>query len=237
MLTWEQLKKAKLGEVFEIHDLNHCCRRIYGAIGWPGGRPGFAVVLAMNWGRDNATGSHEVCLLDEFESFSYHEIIRHCGMLNSRYEPDMWLGDTTNDSAEELMWEMRKRVDFHVSETDLIEMKPMYPYFLSKLKELRDEKHRRLFLHNDSKLLKYMGEIEQGQDANLELGDYPAIEVLGYAVIELLRVVESAGHIPSFVGEYDPRGWRPKTIADLAYVDAVDDLDPDDEDDDDWCQT
>jgi hypothetical protein len=229
MLTWEDIKKAELSEACEIHDLNRCCRAVCGGIGWPSSKkPGFAVVMAM--ARNEQTGEYEMCILHEFESSSYREIIRHCEGLHSKYEPNMWIADTTNDSAEEIKHKMREEVGFDLSETDLIEMNPLYPLLLDTLKELLNPEHRRLFLKN-SKLLKYLGDIEEGQDAKLELGEYPAIEALAFAVIELLRTVDSAGYIPSHTGDWEPVR-RAKTIEDLAFVNAIDDLDSDIEGDD-----
>jgi hypothetical protein len=197
MLTWDELKKAKLGHRFAVRELENSCRAIYGSVAWPGKKPGFAVVLAMSRSKENDSDSHEICLLDEYESSDMQKLIEQCGVLNRKYEPEMWVGDTTNDSAEEFMYEMRDDLDFYLSETDLTEMNPLYPYILGKLKELRNERHRRLFLQDDSKLLNYMGEIETGEIAELERGAFPAIEALGYAVIEMQRVVESVGHLPS----------------------------------------
>jgi hypothetical protein len=228
MLTWKDIKIAELGEAFEIHDLNRCCRAVYGGIGWPSSKkPGFAVVMAM--GYNEQTDEYEMCILNEFESSWYREIIKHCEALNSQYEPNMWVADTTNDSAEEIKYEVRDEVGFNLSETDLVEMNPLYPFLLDTLKELLNPEHRRLFLRDNGKLLKYMGDIEEGQDA--KLGEYPAIEALTFAVIEMLRLVDSAGYIPSHTGDWDPER-RTKTIEDLAYFNAVDDLDEDDEDDD-----
>jgi hypothetical protein len=229
MLTWEDIKKAELGAAFEIHGLNRCCRAVYGGIGWPSSKnPGFAVVMAM--ALNEQTAEYEICILDEFESSVYREIITHCEALDSKYEPNMWIADTTNDSAEEIKYEIRDEVGFYLSETDLVKMNPCYPFFLYVLKELLSPEHRRLFLKN-SKSLKYMADIEQGQDAKLQIGEYPAIEALAFAVIEMLRLVDSAGYIPSHTGDWDLER-RVKTIEDLAYFDAVDDLDSDDEDDD-----
>ena len=98
MLTCEELKEAELGREFDIRQLQVCCRAIYGGVAWPGKRPGFVVVLAM--ARDRQTGEWEIYILDEFESSSYREILRHCEALNSKYEPEMWVGDTTDDSAD-----------------------------------------------------------------------------------------------------------------------------------------
>ena len=41
MLEFEDLKEAKLGEDFAAHDLQRCCRAIYGGVAWPGKNPGW----------------------------------------------------------------------------------------------------------------------------------------------------------------------------------------------------
>ncbi len=231
-------ENAELGQLFDIQDLKKCCRLIYGGIAWPDKRPGFLVVLAAvpsykpeNW---------KIYLLYEFESNSYQEIIKQFGLMDSTYEPDRWHADMTNNSAEELMQDMRDSFNSYPSETDLIEMKPLYPYLLGRLKKLLNLEHRRLELKN-SKLLSYMGEIEQGEDAKLALGDYPAIESLAYAVIEMLRILEgqSADLMPMFTGDYDSIESRHgvKTLDDLAYINAIDDLDEDEDEDEGYWYT
>ncbi len=236
MLTWDELKKAKLGHRFAVHELESCCRAIYGSVAWPGKKPGFAVVLAMSRSKKNNSDSHEICLLDEYESSDMQKLIRQCGVLNRKYEPEMWVGDTTNDSAEEFMYEMRDDFDFYLSETDLSEMNPLYPYILGKLKALRDREHRRLFLQDDSKLLNYMGEIEPGEIDELERGDFPAIEALGYAVIEMQRVAEPAGLLPSHTGD-DPTYPDEGEFDHLLRPGATDPGGEYDEDEDEWYQT
>jgi hypothetical protein len=234
MLSWEELNKAKLGEIFATHDLDACCRTIYGAVGWPGKHPGFAVVLAVS--RKKYPESHHICLLDEYESSDTYELVRHCRRLNIKWEPELWFGDTENGSAEEFIHEMneddeRQGHRFDLSETIILtDMDPPhYPYMLGKLKELRDSKRRRLEL-KESRILSYMSMIESSEEAVLELGDFPALEALMYGVIELLRAVEgqSADSMPEFTGDFD----KPtRTLNDLAYIDAIDDFD-DDEDED-----
>ena len=93
MIDWNDVKKAELGEPFENIALKNCCKAIYGGVSWPGRRPGFAVVVAMS--RKKFPEGHHICLLDEYESFDMRELIRHCGMLDSKYEPYRWFGDTS----------------------------------------------------------------------------------------------------------------------------------------------
>ncbi len=186
MLTWEQLKKAKLGQSFELEDLKNCCMRTCGGIAFPNKRPGFVVVVGMRY--DNT-----LCLFDECESYDTREIVQQSGLLDSKYEPDIWVGDTENACAAEFINEMNKeegragrRFDLSGIDVSLRDMETLYPYILGKLKELRDPKCRRLEL-KDSNILSYMGSIEQSEVASLERGDYPALEVLIYAVFELLQ--------------------------------------------------
>jgi len=230
MLTLENIKNAKLGKEYAAHDLDRYCRAVYGGIGWPSSKkPGFVVVLAM--ARNEQTGKYEICILDEFESPSYRDIIRHCEVLNSKYEPNMWISDTTNDSAEEIMYTMRDEVSFHLSETDLVEKSPLYPVLLDPLKELLNLERRRLFLKN-SKLLNHLAEA----DACLGLGDVPSVEALAFAVIELLRLVESGGYIPSHTGDTSVRGDEGE-FDHLLRPGATDPGGEYDEDEDEWSHT
>ena len=231
------IETAPLGHEFTQAELKRKGRAICGGVAWPGKlRPGFVVVLAIVYSDERKLW--EIYLLEEYESFNTRELIRQCGLLHSKYEPYRWFGDTTNDSAEEFMFEMRDESGFSTSETDLTEMEPFYPYALGKLKELCDEEHRRLFLKN-SKVLNYMAEIEQGQVVELKRGDFPALEALIYAVVEGLRTAESlsAGPYPATTGDVESYGSPDR---DLGYSGAIDTWDPnaDDEfDEDSWSTT
>ena len=233
MVEWSDVKKTPLGQTFDTKALKECCKAVYGGVSWPGKRPGFVVVLAVV--HSDEPEGWEIHLLDEYESFDMQKLVRQCGLMHSKYEPHMWVGDTTNDSAEEFMYEMRDDSDFYLSETDLTEMEPFYPYVLGKLKELLNPEHRRLFLKN-SQLLNYMGEIEPGEVSGLERGDFPALEALIYAAVESLRMVEyeSTGPFPTHTGD-DP-------IPDEGEFDhllrsGAIDTDPYDDEEEDWYYT
>lgn len=234
------IEKTPLGHEFKPSELKQQCRAVYGGVAWPGKRPGFAVVLAIIYSQEK--DDWEIYLLDEFESFDMRELIQQCGVLHSKYEPRMWWGDTTNNSAEEFMYEMRDDSGFSLSETDLIEMEPFYPYVLGKLKELLNPEARRLFL-KESKVLNYMAEIEQGEVAELKRGDFPALEALIYAAVESLRMVEDQSiAIPTRTGESVPlhNKSRFQSDRDLARMGVIDRQGEDEEDDFDeeaWYKT
>jgi hypothetical protein len=230
------IKTAPLGRKFTPIELKNQCKAVYGAVAWPGKQPGFVVVLAIVYSQEQ--DNWQIYLLDEFESFDMQELIRQCVVLNSKYEPCMWVGDTTNDSAEEFMCEMT--LGFYLSETDLVEMEPFYPYVLGKLKEFLNREHRRLFL-KDSKVLNYMAEIERDEEAELKRGDFPALEAVIYATVESLRMVDSQSiAIPTRTGESVPahNKGRFQTDRDLARMGVIDRQGEDDDmDEEAWYHT
>jgi len=186
-IQFEDLKKAKLGQTFCKMELMNSCKAVYSGVSWPGKRPGFAVVVAMDNKRhfDN----YDICLLDEFESSSTRDLVRQCGALDFKYAPKMWIGDWKNDAADHFIQEMnserkKQEREFCLAPTQMLDMVCLYQYILDEIKRLLDKERRQLFL-KDSKILNYLSEIEENETANFELGDIPAIESIAFAVIEM----------------------------------------------------
>lgn len=191
-IQFDDVKKAKLGQTFSNMEIMNSCKAVYGGVSWPGKRPGFAVVVAMNSKRH--FDSYDICLLDEFESVHTRDLIRQCGVLDFKWTPEIWIGDYKNDAADHFIREMntdrekqreKQGRKFVLNPTPMLEMEPLYPYILDELQKLLDKERRQLILKSDSKILNYLSEIEDGEAATLELGDYPAVEAIAFAVIEM----------------------------------------------------
>lgn len=174
-------------------ELDSQCKAIFGGVSWPTQRPGFACVCAMM--HEKHFDSYDICLLAEYESFDLRELVRQCGALDAQYKPLSWFGDDKNDAADRLIGEMctdlrsskrspAPRRSLWISHTMMTEMKRFYAYALPHLKRLLDPERRMLFL-KDSKIANYLAAIEESEIADLELGAYPAIEALAFAVLEL----------------------------------------------------
>ena len=188
-------KTAELGHTFSHQELEIQCKGVHGGVSWPGKRPGFAVVIAMDSAKH--LDSHDIYLLDEYESFRIRELVRQCGVLDYKYAPAMWIGDDKNGAADRFIDEMNKdlklpdsthkqRRCFSLTSTSLLDMERPYPYILDTLKELLNSgQERRQLILKDSKVMRYLAEIEEADVAELELGSYPAIEALAFAVIEM----------------------------------------------------
>ena len=211
MLIWEELKKAELGKTFEIKALNKCCKAVYGGVSWPGKRPGFAVIIAMD--RTCHIDNHDVCLLDEFESFDINELVRQCGVLDFKYLPGQWIGDWKNDAAWPFIQEMNNELQsknitygrqLSLGWTPMFDMEQFYPYILAEIRRLLATNHRQLYL-KDSKIRSYLSEIKEDEIAELERGAYPAIEALAFAVIEMRHWAEAKNN-------NDPRAVLPDHI-------------------------
>ncbi|MHC4117016.1 MAG: hypothetical protein ACYSWO_05880 [Planctomycetota bacterium] len=191
-MEFEELKQGELGRTFDLGPLRSCCKAIYGGVAWPGKREGFGVVIAMN--HVYAPGAYEVCLLDEFESFDLRELVRQCGTRDFKYMPDKWIGDWQHGAANRFISELNEsrqrrehRVFSPIEPWELLEMRPLYPYILGEVKRFLTPDRRQLFLPDDSNAFAYLGGIQPDEVAELELGAYPAIEALAFAVVEMLR--------------------------------------------------
>ena len=182
------MKITPLGHEFTQAELKKQCRAIYGGVSFPGRNPGFAVVIAMD--KEKHRDSYDIYLLDETESFDIRELVEKCDVLDQRYEPKIWMGDQNNDGAYPFIRELNaeryekqaRRYNFH--RTPLLDKDHLYPYILAEVKGLLDPEKRQLFL-KESKVANYLSGIEPGEVVDLRLGDFPAVEALAFAVIEM----------------------------------------------------
>lgn len=187
------VKTSPLNYPLSDVELTNQCKAIFGGVSWPSKSPGFAIVLGMLYERH--FDSHDIYLLEEYETFDTRELVRRCGAMDARYKPTAWFGDARNNAADKLIKELDSelqspatslvlRRSFWVCPTMMVEMKPLYAYILPHLKRLLDPERRMLFL-KDSKIVNYLAAIEESDIAGLPFGEYPAIEALAFAVLEM----------------------------------------------------
>ena len=182
------IRTAPLGHEFTQAELKGQCRAIYGGVAWPGKREGYAVVIAMD--KEKHGDSYDIYLLDEAESFDIRELVHTCDALDQRYEPKIWLGDFSNDAAYPYIGKLnaerhgKKMRRFNFYRTPLLDKEHLYQFILSEIKGLLNPENRQLFL-KDSKVATFLSGIELEEAVDLQLGDYPAIEALAFAVIEM----------------------------------------------------
>lgn len=221
-------KTAELGHSFGYRVLRNQVKAIWGGVSWPGKRPGkrpgFAVVVGMDPKPHLDSNDYDVYLLDEYESSDTLKLVRQCRALDvkyciSLYRPhshdvaEKWVGDYKNDVASRFIQELNAEQErahqrdftipsqrFSLSPPSMLEMENLYSFILPQIKALLSS--GQLFL-KDGMIKNYLSEIEEDDLAELELGAYPAIEALAFAVIEMRSCIaekERTANIP----ESDP---------------------------------
>lgn len=189
----QDIKTTKLNYPLNDVELTNQCRVVYGGVAWPGKQQGFAVIISMMY--EKHFDSYDIYLLAEFESGNTRELVRQCGAADARYKPTMWIGDNKNNAADRFINEMASELQspatsaiqrraFYICPTMMLEMSQLYAYILPNLKTLLDPERKVLFL-KESKIINYLSAIEESEIADLKLGDYPAVESLSFAVIEM----------------------------------------------------
>jgi len=203
------MRTTKLGTTFSDPSVRAQCAAIWGAVAWPGKeQAGFAIVAAMY--REEHLGNYDIYLLDEFESYDVRDLVRQCRVLDMKYEIHLydyryrhnealyrWVGDGQHDAASRFIQEINKSQDqsrrFRLRSTPILEMEHPYHYMLPQIRELLNPKRQQLFI-KDSMVWAYLNEIGDKEDqiAHLEIGSYPAIEALGFLVVEMRKCMSVA---------------------------------------------
>ncbi len=180
--------------------------RIYGAVAWPGKRPGFAVIVGQR-----TKAPTDLVVLDETEDSDIRAMVWACGGLDYFYRPDAWLGDPENRAAQQFIREMntenrqaRRQYcrGFHLRRSPVLDIKKQtFDYLYPTLKKTLAEGHLVL---KEGKLKDYMVQPQAGDLPAIEFGDYPAIEALGFAVLELERTHEPRPRQKQAINNYPP---------------------------------
>jgi len=191
------LYEAPLGHPFTPDELKQAVA-IFGAVGWPGRRPGYAVVLAVCG--DTKRHLYDLIVLDEAQSSNLREMIHHCESLDTRYQPSFWAGDDENTAAEEIILDLcdaRPKVKQDTRpgftgpyRSDLLELDHIYAYAMPLIQSLLQKDHKRLYLKGS--IWPYIEQPQPDDLAFLEHGEYPAIEAMAFAVREALDWIQAA---------------------------------------------
>lgn len=200
------MRTTQLGTTFSYPPLRDQCAAIWGAVAWPGKKAGFAVVAAMH--HKEHLGNHDIHLLDEFESFNVEELVRQCRVLDRKYgiclyawrhedALDRWVGDWKHDAASKFIQQINRGQDdsryFRLNSTAILEMEYPYHYLLPQIKSLLNPERVQLNLKEGLSLM-YLYDISGNEDeiAELKFGAYPAIEALGFLVVEMRKCMSAA---------------------------------------------
>lgn len=159
-------------------------RKIYGAMAAPGKGKGFAVIV----GRE-LHAAERVVLLDEVEAGDIRKLVRDCGAFEYFYHPEVFFGDRDNSTLMAFVREMNKDTEapgdrpFKLRRTKLLDKKTdLFSYILPMLRNMIERGH---LILKDGKTKAYLSQPQEADLSTIEMGDFPAIEALAYAVLEI----------------------------------------------------
>ena len=219
--TRKTIENAEIGYTFTPHELNQQCVAIHGAVAWPGKRPGFAVVIGM-------TRYDKMHILEEYESDDLLDLVKKCGVLNFKYNVFKsysyvfsryrWFGDYKNTAAADFVYDMNRetkpRVQLDLNRSLILDDdENLYQFILAKLKgEYLKTTEKRLFL-KESRVKNCLSGFEPSEIYKMKVGDYPAIEAVAIAAIELQYTVDQSRRLAN---QGPPKSAYSKGISPLA---------------------
>jgi len=159
-------------------------RKIYGALAAPGKGRGFAVIVGKE-----RHAAERIVLLDEVEDCDLRKLVRDCGAFEYFYAPEVFFGDTDNPTLMEFIREMNKDTEapgdkpFVLRRTKLLDKKKdLFSYILPMLRNLIERGH---LILKPGMVKTYLSQPQEADLATLEQGDFPSVEALSFAVLEI----------------------------------------------------
>ena len=191
-------------------------RRVFGGVGWAGKvRPGAVIVIGEMSELDHGLNAYPIKILDEFETFNLYELVEKMFFFDLYYrKPEMWLSDKENYAGIKLLGELNEKyakipitkVNQSSREIDLSHSSlvgnDQFPYVYSALHRLLSQDKKVLTLGVNSRTRAYLSQVNDEDINTIRTGDYPAIEALAYAAIELDRSGKEKRRHPAPRQEY-----------------------------------
>jgi len=201
--TAMNLADRPIGEYLNPVQLRNLYPAIVGGISWPSNERGYAVVLGV--GRDTLNAPWVAYVIAEAEEADITDLIRHCCLLDLQFAPDRWIANWENDAAFLTMGEVNKQyADEHgsawrglkASKPLILEHKRPYEYIMPKILDRLKVGQERLVLKNSLayQRLFQLDDLDKPDVKRLpemKWGDYPHIEALAFALLEVFRIHDS----------------------------------------------
>jgi len=191
--------------------------RIVGGLAWPGKRSGFALIVGEHFKGHPAYSTPIYRILSEMEADNIPSLLDQVADAHAFFKAETWLADTeygagrrlTRELNEEL--EKNRKPEIELVKAPFVSSPTGFVYLFSTIKKILDPEHKRLFLGEGSRLSTYLLEPHSGQIGDIQKGEYPAIEALGYVVAYMennpFQLVPDS---PRDDREYDPLSYFTK---------------------------
>lgn len=191
-----KLKDRPLNEVLDERQRKRLYTVIVGGVSWPSKQDGYAILLAM--GRETTFSPWCAYAIEEYETSDIYKLIRHCCQLQLKWEPDRWVADIENDAAFEIV--ARTNMEFERDKGDawegfpasppiILDHKRPYEFISPTIRKNLQEDRKRLYLKN-AKAEYMMTLLETREISNYKWGDFPHLEALCFALMDIYTLHE-----------------------------------------------
>jgi hypothetical protein len=160
--------------------------RVIGGIGWPGKNPGFLVIVAEDYEKDETSKKRHYRILAEYESQSLIDLLRRGAEFRANLCADLFYGDKKERWAME---HMRKSGFYlNVTSAPFVDDPTAFKGYMHTIRELANPTTKRLHFGSESQLPSRLAALipdDMMATAKVAFEQYPAITALGFAVSAL----------------------------------------------------
>lgn len=176
--------------VYQNPEFGESYRRVAGGLAWPAlPEPGYLVVVAEQWARDDGLGARGLRILAEREASTVAELHRGCLEMRKLCQVESWLTDMGRRHEVNLF--LRQNQNLQVRKDVYLEAAPYaregakLGLYAQLILELVQPGRKILVFGTDSQLTGYLLG-RTAEDMREPAARYPRLAALGYAVAEMV---------------------------------------------------
>lgn len=146
------------------------------ALAWPFlHKPGFALVIEVEWDAQDPNSQHEARIIEEIEEMSLPDMFKRCRQLQEEYDIEVWHGDALNEPM----------ISLTIQSGGIISLAPA-PYidtpdasnlYLQTIRELTRKEKKVVSFGEQSSLPGHLTNLPK--DKAITIGEYPPVAALG----------------------------------------------------------
>ena len=168
---------------FEDKETKTKFTRIIGGLGWPGTKPGFALVVAEDFDEDPSLKIRHVRVLAEADDQSLEILFQKCLELRGRYQVQEFYGNREHEPMMKILYDYNWALkDMPSLSLCLASFPEDLGYHVYVIKEHLKQDKKILHFGEESILPGYLLELSPEEAVKGSVYDHPAIAALGYVV-------------------------------------------------------
>jgi len=168
---------------FEDRETKVKYHRIIGGLGWPGTKPGFALVVGEHFEEDPYLKIRHVRVLAETQDESLEILFQKCLEFRERYQVQDFYGNRENEPMMELLRDFNRDLkDVSSLSLCLAPFPEDFAYHVRVIRERLNQDKKIVYFGKRSLLAGCLMELSPEEAMKARVYEYPAITGLGYVI-------------------------------------------------------